>query len=105
MPKSKAPFAAPAGRKWCSLHDDGRGGFLPTSAFPSETYSYCRDCKRAYQREWDRTKRVRPDVIVEPMARLSKDNRKIIVHLPNTEKARNATRTLFTYWPDVSFDW
>ena len=104
MQKSKAPFVAPAGRKWCSMHNVGRGAYLPTSEFP-ENYSYCRECKRAYQREWDKNKRVRPDVIVVPNARLSRSGKKIFVTLPNTEKARNGLRTLFSYWPDTELDW
>ena len=104
MQKSNAPFEAPEGKKWCSMHNEGRGSFLSVIMFP-ENYSYCRDCKRAYQREWDRTKRVRPEVIVVPVARLSKNSKKIFITLPNTEKARNATRTLLSYWPDVEVEW
>jgi len=106
MPKSTAPFEAPEGKKWCSAHNKGKGAFLSVIVFPGEgKYSYCRDCKRAYQRVWDRTKRVRPVSAVEPMARLSKDNSRIIVHLPNTEKGRNVTRQFLTYWPDVEVEW
>ncbi len=105
MPKSNAPFEAPLGKKWCSAHDNRRGAYLGVSAFPNEKYSYCRDCKRAYQRVWDKTKRKRPERIQVPAARLSKDETKVIIHLPNTEMGRNATRELFTRWPDVDLDW
>jgi len=105
MPKTNAPFTPPAGRKWCSRHNDGNGGFLATSLFPSERDSYCKECKREYQRQWDRENRVRPDVIVEPKAKLSANQKKIIIHLPNTEKARNATRELFTRFHDSELDW
>ena len=105
MPKSSAPFEAPAGKKWCSKHSKGGGSFLPLSAFPSESYSYCRECKREYQRVWDKTKRVRPPRVVKPEARISKDQRVIIIHLPNTEKGRNAIRNISSYWPDSDLGW
>ena len=104
MQKSKAPFAAPEGKKWCSRHNSGRGAFLSRSQFPPQ-YSYCGECKREYQREWDRTKRVRPEVVIVPTAQISKNSRKIVVILPNTEKARNVIRTLLSYWPDFEIGW
>jgi len=105
MAKTTAPFGAPVGKKWCVMHNKNAGAFLLVTAFPNEKYSYCRECKREYQRNWERTKRVRPNAIVVPNARLSKNQKKIIVHLPNNEKGRNVTREMFKHFPDVELEW
>ena len=100
MPKSNAPSAAPPGRKWCSRHNDGHGSFLLLKLFPSEDYSYCLQCKRSYQRLWDKENRKRVPRPVVPSARLSSNQRRIIVHVPNSEKGRNLVRVLFNSYPD-----
>ena len=105
MPKSSAPTQAPTGEKWCSRHRGGKGDFLDISLFPNEKYSYCRECKREYQRVWDKENRIREPRIVLPAAKLSKDERGIIIHLPNTEKGRNVTREALAHWPDIELNW
>jgi len=103
MPKSSAPFQSPQGRKWCPKHNNESGAYLPISAFPDEKYSYCRECKRDYQRKWDKTKRIRPKSVASPAAKLSSDKRRIIIHLPNNEKGRNVTREVFDRYPDSDY--
>ena len=99
MPKTSAPYDSPAGKKWCARHNGGKGAFLPADRFPPK-YGYCFDCKREYQREWDKTVRVRPEKVVVPEARLSKSEKVIIIHLPNDEKGRNLTRMVLEHYPE-----
>lgn len=99
MPKSAAPEIAPRGKKWCARHDNGDGAFLPDDQFPPN-YSYCFACKREYQRKWDKEVRKRPPKIIEPNARLARNGRMLIVHLPNDEKGRNLVRDLMGRYPD-----
>ena len=99
MPKTTAPFDSPAGKKWCSRHNKGGGAFLSADRFPPD-YNYCFDCKREYQRAWDKTARVRPPKIVVPTAKLSATETTIIIHLPNDEKGRNLTRMILERYPE-----
>jgi len=105
MPKSMAPRLAPLGQKWCAKHNEGRGEFLEAAEFPNETYSYCCECKREYQRAWEKTNRPSSRKPYSPRARLSKNEKTIIVHVPNDEKGRNHIRVLLGYWEesDLSF--
>ena len=101
MPKTHAPRTAPLGKQWCAKHNEGRGEFLEMGLFPSESYSYCLECKREYQKAWD--KKNRPGgkrKTYAPLARLSSNAKKIIVHVPNDEKGRNHVRVLLGYWED-----
>lgn len=100
-PKSSAPFNAPPGKKWCARHNDGAGAFLPLSVFPNENYSYCNECKRSYQRKWDREQRKRVPRPVVPAARLSANKLRIIVHIPNTEKGRNLVRQMLSHFDNA----
>lgn len=89
MPKTSAPFEAPEGKKWCPKCRS----FKKESQFP-ENYGYCLACKRAYQRKWDKERRVRKPRSVEPRARLSKSRHRILVYLPNTEEWRKKVEDL-----------
>lgn len=43
--------------KWCALHNNGGGAWLAIDEFgrcADGVQTYCRDCNRAYQREWFR---------------------------------------------------
>jgi hypothetical protein len=99
MPKTTAPFDAPAGKRWCARHNRGGGAFLAADRFPLK-YNYCHDCKREYQRSWDKTTRKRTPKIVVPSARLGRGDKVIILHLPNDEKGRNITRIVMEKYPD-----
>ena len=105
MAKTSAPYNAPIGQRWCSKHNEGHGTFVNLAFWADPPASYCKECTKAYQRNWEKTKRIRPPRIVTPQARLSKDESTIIIHLPNEEKGRNVTRQIFTYWPDVELEW
>ena len=102
MPKSNAPFLAPPGKKWCSRHNNNNGSFLILKAFPEPKYRYCLQCKREYQRKWDREQRKRVPRPVVPSARLSANEVRIIVHVPNTEKGRNLVRQLLGHYTNSS---
>lgn len=51
----KQAYAAPPGKKWCPAHDNGRGGYRPTSEFGHNCtradglQGYCRECWKLYQ--------------------------------------------------------
>ena len=101
MPKSSAPRLAPMGKQWCARHKEGRGAFLDEDLFPSDRYSYCKECKREYQRAWEREHRVSERRPMVPEAKLSKNEKRIILHLPNDEKGRNHVRQLLSYYSNA----
>ena len=100
MPKSSAPRLAPLGKQWCARHEEGRGSFLDADLFPNDRYSYCSDCKREYQRKWEKENRKSDRKPYTPTARLSKNEKTIIVHVPNNEKGRNHVRVMLGYYPE-----
>lgn len=101
MTRTTAPYDTPKGKRWCARHSGGKGAFLDVSLFPPQ-YGYCYECKREYQRKWDKEIRKRPPKIIQPSVRLSQKGNVIIVHLPNDEKGRNITRMVLERYPNAN---